>query len=36
MAVCDKWIWYNNERTGDGSFAEEDVLEVIKNDEIFD
>ena len=36
MAVCDKWIWYNNERTGDGSFAEEDVLEGIKNDENFD
>ncbi len=35
MAVCDKWIWYNNERTVDGSFAEEDVLEGIKNDENF-
>lgn len=36
MSVCEKWIWYDNDDTGDGSFAEEDVLEVIKNDENFD
>ena len=36
MAVCEKWIWYNDAYSIDGSFVEQDVLEEEKNGEAFD
>ena len=36
MKVCEKWIWYDNAQTKDGSFDEEDILEQIKSGEGFD
>lgn len=31
MSVCEKWIWYDNEDTEDGTYLEEDVLKVERN-----
>ncbi len=31
MSVCEKWIWYDNDDTEDGTYLEEDVLKVERN-----
>lgn len=36
MSVCEKWIWYDDARTKDDSFDEEDILEQIKDGDDFD